>query len=181
MDYSNHVEINGEPYLVEDHQPKGFFQIPLEEVAQKLFKESEVEFMGYWYVKDAPAFVWHSKNPNRDLGHKDYVCLKHRYNPMTESSDMVIMGYDLEDMKELSIKEAVVCHNCKTVCWSLTRHDFHACRCEESEAQVCVDGGSDYLKISYGKDANYEVLYLDFLTKMVTKPKKENDDARKTA
>lgn len=180
MNKPNHVLINGEEYLVENHDPK-LFSKPLDEVAMMLFKNDTLEYKGYWYVKDAPAYVWYSPNPNRDLGHKDYVCLKHRYNPIAEKQDMVIMGYDLEDMKKLSVKDAVVCHHCKTVCWSLTRHDFHACRCENEKEQVCVDGGSDYLKISFGDESHYDVVSLDFLSKMVNKPKKENSNERKAA
>jgi aldehyde:ferredoxin oxidoreductase len=179
MDYSNHIKIDGEPYLVENHQPEGMFAIPLEEVAEKLFKDSEVEFMGYWYVKDAPAFVWHSKNPNRELGHKDYVVLKHRYNPMLENNDMVIMGYDQEDMEKLSVKEAAACHNCNTVCWSLTRHDYHACRCKEDDKQIYVDGGSDYMRMSFGNQALYSMVTINFLTKQITKLKREAGEGGK--
>jgi ribosomal protein L37AE/L43A len=39
----------------------------------------------------------------------------------------------------------VVCPSCKDVIYSRARHDFHRCSCGE----VAVDGGFDYLKISY--------------------------------
>lgn len=176
----DHVLIDGEEYLVENHDPN-LFTKPIDEVAMLLFKTKDIEFKGYWYVKDAPAYVWYQENPNRELGHKDYVVLKHKYNAMLEKQDMVIMGYDTEEMKQLSIKDAVLCYHCKTVCWSLSRHDYHACRCKDGQKQICVDGGSDYLKMSFGKNANYEVVSLDFINKMVNKPKKENSNEREAA
>lgn len=179
-DKKDYVLIHGEEFYVENHDP-GFIK-DLKAVEESLFKKDEVEYLGYWYVKDAPGYVWHSKNPNRDLGHKDYVILKHRYNPITEQNDFVIMGYDREDMIPLSTKSAAACQHCKVICWSLTRHDYHACHCEDKEKQICVDGGSDYMRMSFGSKAIWQDVDLDFINKMVNnKTKKRSKHERKVA
>ena len=48
----------------------------------------------------------------------------------------------------------VKCLSCDDVIQSLYRHDFKWCKCQS----IAVDGGGDYLKMSYKPDARYEVL-----------------------
>lgn len=42
---------------------------------------------------------------------------------------------------------AIQCPKCKDVIYSRTRHDFRSCTCGE----VQIDGGFDYVKISFNK------------------------------
>ena len=44
---------------------------------------------------------------------------------------------------------AIKCPKCKEVIYSRARHDMRSCSCGE----VAVDGGFDYLKVSYKKKA----------------------------
>ena len=43
---------------------------------------------------------------------------------------------------------AVYCLDCGTIIYSRTRHDFRFCKCKK----VAVDGGFDYLKVSFDKE-----------------------------
>ena len=43
---------------------------------------------------------------------------------------------------------AIKCSTCRDTIFSRARHDFHWCSCGE----VAVDGGFDYLKISFKKE-----------------------------
>ena len=49
------------------------------------------------------------------------------------------------------------CLNCHTILVSTHVHDFRGCECEE-ERRVCVDGGYDYRRRVYGKDARWTEL-----------------------
>jgi ssDNA-binding Zn-finger/Zn-ribbon topoisomerase 1 len=40
---------------------------------------------------------------------------------------------------------AIKCPKCRDIIFSRARHDFHWCSCGE----IAVDGGFDYLKVSY--------------------------------
>jgi len=44
---------------------------------------------------------------------------------------------------------ALVCPNCGDIIFSRSRHDFRWCSCGE----IAVDGGSDYLKMTFDKIA----------------------------
>jgi hypothetical protein len=48
----------------------------------------------------------------------------------------------------------VRCLKCLDIIQSLYRHDFKWCACQN----IAVDGGADYLKMSYKPDAKYEIL-----------------------
>ena len=43
---------------------------------------------------------------------------------------------------------AIKCPKCHDIIFSRSRHDFHWCSCGE----IAVDGGFDYLKISFKKE-----------------------------
>ena len=51
----------------------------------------------------------------------------------------------------------VECLLCKDIIQSMHRHDFKWCKCKS----IAVDGGADYLKLSYTKNARYKVIPLD--------------------
>jgi len=46
------------------------------------------------------------------------------------------------------------CETCGKILWSSHRHDWVACECEqESGTEIFLDGGDDYCRWGYGKDA----------------------------
>jgi len=64
----------------------------------------------------------------------------------------------------------VRCNVCGVVIQSLHRHDFQVCDCDPTPdgtgSQIFVDGGDDYFRMGFCKDADYTVL------------DEENEDAR---
>lgn len=48
----------------------------------------------------------------------------------------------------------VRCMLCGDVIRSMSVHDFKYCKC----GAISVDGGAEYLKIGYARDANFEIL-----------------------
>lgn len=60
------------------------------------------------------------------------------------------------DTQPASTFNGVFCKVCKTVIESTHRHDFKWCRCPaEGTTSVAVDGGPDYHRRAFGKDADY--------------------------
>lgn len=63
---------------------------------------------------------------------------------------------------------AIKCKKCGDIIYSRCRHDFHWCSCDN----VAIDGGFDYMKISFKESDSYESLQIDI---DVTKSKLYND------
>jgi hypothetical protein len=165
----NHVLIHGEEYEVENHEIELNKDVEPKDVAEAFNIPGSPKYIGYWFVKDASAFVYHVPDHDVSQGHKEYIAIKSRWNHLTMQRDWFIAGYNLGDMQERSKQGAAICHNCKKVCWSLYRHDYHACSCKEDNKQICVDGGTSYMRMSMGKEANYEMVTINHLTRKLTK------------
>lgn len=84
-----------------------------------------------------PVAVYHSKNPNRAKGHKDYMLIS------IDSRGGVVMGMDKAEMETHSIHEAVHCLKCNTVLYSVHRHHNNSCGCPND---TFIDGGKDYTR-----------------------------------
>ena len=56
--------------------------------------------------------------------------------------------------KTINSGPKVKCLSCFDIIQSMYRHDFKWCSCKG----IAVDGGGDYLKMSYQPGAKYEVL-----------------------
>lgn len=52
----------------------------------------------------------------------------------------------------------VKCMSCNQIIQSMFRHDFKWCKCKS----IAVDGGGDYLKMSYNPGAKYIVIHDQF-------------------
>jgi hypothetical protein len=50
----------------------------------------------------------------------------------------------------------IYCPKCDTLIYSRSRHDFRTCSCKT----LSVDGGFDYLKISFNPGEKYEIIDL---------------------
>lgn len=62
-------------------------------------------------------------------------------------------------MQKKIIRNALRCLTCDTIIESKHRHDFVQCNCEpDSETRIFVDGGLDYVRYGYGKNALLEIL-----------------------
>ena len=111
----------------------------------------DIVFIGQY----SPWALYHSANPDRNLGHKEFMLLS-----VSEDGGYV-SGREKEDFKiKERFKNLVHCKTCGDAIYSCMRHDFSTCTC----GNVSVDGGIDYFKMSWDTGAEYEVLTLDILT-----------------
>lgn len=106
----------------------------------------------------APVSVYRAANPDTSKGHKKYMLLQ------LHKGQGMVRGMDEEAMEQWRYQEAVHCLTCDYVVYSTTRHDMAPCGCTDSEFVVAIDGGRDYTKISFGRQACYELGQLDLLT-----------------
>lgn len=158
------VLIDNEEYYVENHDP-GVINI---QKAINTF-DGDLSYVGYWFVKDAPAYVFHSANPDVSKGHKEYLCIKHVYDYFQQQQKIVLMGYTREQMEEMSVQAGTACRHCKTIIWSLTRHDYHGCRCEEKDKSVAIDGGMSYFRKTFGNECDCFSVTVNHLTRTITR------------
>ncbi len=172
-DLTDYVLIDGEEYYVENHDPHF---IDKDKAMEHL--DGDLEYIGYWWVKDAKGYVFKDKNPDRSKNHKDYVVLKHVYNYHRDKYDVYVAGYDEAPMEERSIQSGLACKKCKTVVWSLDRHDYHGCQCKkEDDSMVCVDGGMDYIRTAFSGNSECISVIINHRTRQISRPKRNTKKA----
>ena len=90
--------------------------------------------------------VYHSKNPNREKGHKDYMLLGlFDVNSISGKEKKVyVSGRDAKEMELERYQPGKYCPKCKDLIYSVDRHDYRTCKCGECS----VDGGKDYFRCS---------------------------------
>lgn len=54
-------------------------------------------------------------------------------------------------------KSAVKCFGCGDTLYSRTIHDYRTCTC----GHISIDGGDDYVKITYDPNAKYGIMEID--------------------
>jgi len=168
-DLTDYVLINGEEYYVENHDPH---YLDKDKIAKRL--EGNLQYIGYWWVKDAWGYVFRDSEPDRSKGYKDYVVIKHVYSPNTHRNDIYIAGYDEKQMQERSVQTGILCRRCKTIIWSLHRHDYHSCQCQsEDNSSVSIDGGMDYTRSSYSENTDACMVRINHLTRTITRCEKK--------
>lgn len=87
-----------------------------------------------------PAAVYKAANPDREKGHKDFMLIASLFDPNKMKTTLVVTGREELDLhKEF---DGVLCTKCNTALYSLTRHNFHDCGCDN---RTFVDGGLDYM------------------------------------
>lgn len=103
--------------------------------------EGDPQFINYMNVGnegDLVAAVYLSKNPNREKGHKEFMLLwKH------PEGSLMVSGMEREEIEKHTKVAGLACMKCNTALWSLNRHHYHSCGCEND---MFVDGGKDYLR-----------------------------------
>ena len=120
-------------------------------------------FVNYTSMKgeDCCTAVYFCRKPNRKKGHKSYLLITSRYNPLIEKSEYYVRGRDENEFKpEERYRSALLCKRCNTVAYSIYRHDFHYCACGD----CFVDGGGDYFRCGFKSRETYESVTLDVLT-----------------
>lgn len=96
----------------------------------------ELTYIGDFCLNDTyqPVAVYKKNKPDRSKGHKRYMTLSKQY----------VGGMELEDLLKHTKHSAAHCLECDTVLYSVHRHHFHECNCNN---EMFVDGGRDYLRI----------------------------------
>lgn len=121
--------------------------------------EGDYTFLGTFCIKDqyAPSAVYLNSNPNKEKNHKKYMALT------KTDENWFIQGCDEEEMEKYRFQSAIHCKKCDCVIYSVMRHDFHSCQCGD----IKIDGGKDYLKYGFKKDAQFEICKIDFVDQEV--------------
>jgi hypothetical protein len=136
-----------------------YFGLSHERVSEKF--EGSPKYVGYVSIEGRPYAAYHSENPNRQKGHKDFILLTYG------SEQGWVIGMDSEEMKKHSKHSGILCLECGTALYSLHRHHYHDCGCPN---KASVDGGLDYLhcgamdmkKVAFG---TIDVLHQKFYRK----------------
>ena len=126
--------------------------------------EGDLSYCGTFSIKDKKGnyhvwAVYHSKNPNKEKGHKDYMLLAlesmNFITGDTKNRRLLVSGLSSEDMEKERYQLGKYCPDCKELIYSVERHDYRNCKC----GKCSVDGGKDYYKFSvYGKTINIDLI-----------------------
>lgn len=144
-----------------------YFGFDHEAVAKKF--RGGLTFLNEFCVKGEylPSAVYRAANPDVSKGHKRYMLLQ-----VDRKRDvMAVRGMTEEEMEKERFQDAVLCNKCNRIIFSMNRHDMHHCLCKKG--WVAVDGGKDYLRIAFDKEADYLTGRLDLLTDQFTAARKE--------
>lgn len=120
--------------------------------------KAEVSYIGTVDGPKGTIALFHSKNPDRSRGHKNYPFL------FTRDTRLFVGAFD--DMQDLNWQSGILCHNCKTAIYSCNRRDYRSCKCGKCH----VDGGKSYLKIS-GEPSDYTIVNINLLTNGIVEDK----------
>lgn len=100
-----------------------------------------------------PVAVYHAANPDRSQGHKDYMLLQ------VTSEGGLVRGMTKEEIDPFRRQAGIWCHGCNEVIYSIMRHNYQKCKCNS----VGVDGGKDYFKYTWDKNASFDAVEIDLL------------------
>lgn len=107
-----------------------------------------------------PVAIYHSKNPNREKSHKDFILL------YSWNGQFFVSGRDWKDVTdEERYQPALLCMKCNAVLHSAARHHFVRCGCENS---AFIDGGMDYIRYGAMNMADTKLVTIDVLTGNIT-------------
>jgi len=109
-------------------------------VCEKL--EGDITFVNEFCVNGEydPVAVFHSKNPDKSKGHKEYILIQSSFPVGT----VIIRGMTKEEIIKYSTQLGIYCSQCDDVIYSVYRHHYHSCSC----GKTSVDGGKEYFKVS---------------------------------
>lgn len=132
------------------------------EAVEKHFegKPRFVNYMNVGYNGDLVVAVYHTDNPNRKKGHREFVLLW-----MNPDGVLMVSGMELEEIEKHAIVTGSLCLDCNKALYSLNRHDFHSCGCKND---MFVDGGKDYLRAGAKKLARTRHVTINLLTDKIT-------------
>lgn len=141
-----------------DHKYHNYWGFKLDKACKHLGEN--VKFLGTFCVQGnyEPVAMFYAPTPDKEKGHKHYPFL------FMKGKTMYVSAFDPEHFEPERYQTGTHCNHCKTVIYSTMRHDYRGCKCKESEKQIFVDGGRDYFKFSWGKEASFQHVKIDFKT-----------------
>jgi len=144
-----------------DHAEFNYHGFDIKKACEQI--EGDLTYLGTFCIQGnyTPCAVFSNANPNRAKGHKPYCFL------LVENKQILIGGMESDQMEQERYQTGLYCKLCKTTIYSVNRHDFRFCKCKDKDCQIAIDGGKDYTNISYGKDAAYEQVLIDFVTSQI--------------
>lgn len=125
--------------------------------------EGDLTFVNYINVGDGGdlvAAVYHAKKPNLEKGHKEFMLLW-----MDMNDRLVVSGMTREQIEKHATVTGMHCLDCDQVIFSLNRHHFHGCKCEN---EMFVDGGKDYLRAGAIDLSRTRQVQINLLTDEIT-------------
>lgn len=134
--------------------------------------EGDLSFVNYMNVGergDLVAAVYHAKKPNRDKGHKEFMLLWQKYDPISDESHLMVSGMDRDQIEKHAKVTGLLCLDCRQALFSLNRHHMHSCGCDND---MFVDGGKDYLRAGAKSLARTATVTINLLTDEVVLDKK---------
>lgn len=131
----------------------------------------ELTFCNEFCVRDEykPVAVYKAANPDRSKGHKDYMLLQ------TTPEGGLVRGMTPEEIEPYRRQAGLWCHGCNEVIYSIMRHNYQKCKCKS----IGVDGGKDYFKYSWEKNASFDSVEIDLLTNEVKVLKEKRTKAKR--
>jgi hypothetical protein len=134
----------------------------------------ELTYLRTFTIRGHHWAVYKAANPNRELGHKDYMMLG-----CSGSGQWSVSGSTPEQMEIERYQDAVLCTSCDTVLYSINRHHYHKCGCSN---ETMVDGGKDYLRCGGYDMSKIIQVKLDLITGLlVDSPPSENNTVPRLA
>jgi len=139
--------------------------IGLDHDAVNMKFEGGLTFINYFPIKTEndyfTAAVYKVDKPDKTKGHKKYLILGR------QGDSFFVMGKELRDLNKSRYVDALLCKECDTVIYSISRHDFNSCGCKND---AFIDGGLDYNRCGALDLKKTKIVKLDLLKEeIVTK------------
>lgn len=104
---------------------------------------------------DISVAVFKNKAPNKKKGHKPYMGLL-----ADHFGKWYVTGFEHKELRPVARVAAIDCLKCNMIIYSVTRHDFHHCKCQNA----FVDGGRDYFRYGAKVLSKTRIIELDLFT-----------------
>ena len=132
------------------------------ELVQKKF-EGNPQFIREFSIGGDTWAVFKVAEPNRTKNHKDFMLLKKNFG-----GGGIVAGLNRNEMRRFQYQQAIHCLKCNQIVYSVHRHDYHSCECEN---EVYIDGGKDYCKWSAKNPKKIRMIVINLITGNIVKHK----------
>lgn len=109
--------------------------------------------------KDFVGAVYYVGLPDRKKGNKPYLIL------LKQKGQLFVTGMSRFRMNKFRMVSGLLCQECGTAVYSISRHHFNMCDCRNA---VFADGGLDYFRAGAKRMMYANTVQIDLLTNKVT-------------